>query len=184
MVCKPQIFVEWYAKTPKFVKTRGGYANANAGSKTRVLRLRAFSVRHFRNLRSAFLNFPWFSAKYGCFFTKKWLDWAWKRAFALCVRPFYPWNARLRSTFSSWACVPTSDFLASQSLIFVLHHRNDSTRSRCCNPSGDRLNITWIRSANNIIRRIDRKYRRWNSSKNIRLIRSPDPIFFDWSEEK
>ena len=73
-------------------------------------------------------------------------------------------------------------FLASQSLIFVLHHRNDSTRSRCCNPSGDRLNITWIRSANNIIRRIDRKYRRWNSSKNIRLIRSPDPIFFDWSE--
>ena len=28
--------------------------------------------------------------------------------FALCVRPFYPWNARLRSTFSSLACVPTS----------------------------------------------------------------------------
>ena len=38
--------------------TRGGYANGNAGSKTRVLRLRAFSLRHFRDLRSAFLDFP------------------------------------------------------------------------------------------------------------------------------
>jgi len=56
------------------VRTRGGYANANAESETRVLRLRAFSVRRFENLRSAFLGFFLIFAKYSCFFTKKWVN--------------------------------------------------------------------------------------------------------------
>ena len=89
--------------------TRGGYANANAESKTRVLRLRAFSVRRFQKLRSAFLGFYLNLAGFSqnlAFLHQKIVKLSLKTR--VCVRPFSSQNARLRSIFSSLVCVPTS----------------------------------------------------------------------------